>query len=207
MAECLEISPLLGPFEDGELEPHEMQEVARHLAHCSKCEKTLADFDVIGDELRGAIVVAPSLDGFAASVMARIEELPIPLTIRLRRMIQSAGEYLNSGFAMTTVAMVAAVITIAVVTPLVRHRIINGPLDASIAKVEKAPATEIAKAPADIAAASHDLSNAAADLANAGEELPTDSRAVISRLESEIPSVAVWSEPRANTTVIWLPEQ
>lgn len=207
MADCREIAPLLGFFEDSELEPHEMQEVARHLAHCPACEKTLADFDVIGNELRSGIVVPPSLDGFAKSVMARIEELPVPFTVRIRRMIQSAGEYLNSGFAMTTVAMAAAVITIAVVTPLIRHRIVNGPLDASIAKIEKGPAQEIAKAPGDIAAASHDVASAAADLGSAADELPTDSHAVISRLESEIPSVAVWSEPRANTTVIWLPEQ
>jgi hypothetical protein len=34
-----------------------------------------------------------------------------------------------------------------------------------------------------------------------------DSHADISRLESENHSVAVWSEPRRDTTVIWLPDQ
>jgi len=34
-----------------------------------------------------------------------------------------------------------------------------------------------------------------------------DSHAVISRLESRSPSVAVWSEPHHDTTVIWLPDQ
>jgi len=207
MAECSEISPMLGPFEDGELEPHEMQEVARHLAHCPACEKMLADFDVIGNQLRSGIVASPSLDGFAASVMARIEELPVPLTVRVRRTLRSIGEYLNSGFMMATVATAAAVITLAVVTPLIRHRIANGPADNSIARIENAPTQQIAKAPGDVAAVKHDVETAPADLAGAEGELPADSQAVISRLESEIPSVAVWSEPRANTTVIWLPEQ
>jgi hypothetical protein len=34
-----------------------------------------------------------------------------------------------------------------------------------------------------------------------------DSQAIISRLEAEMPSVAVWSEPQSDTTVIWLPDQ
>ncbi len=34
-----------------------------------------------------------------------------------------------------------------------------------------------------------------------------DSHADISRLESGNPAVAVWSEPRKDTTVIWLPDQ
>ncbi|MFZ0889523.1 MAG: hypothetical protein WA005_13800, partial [Candidatus Binataceae bacterium] len=33
------------------------------------------------------------------------------------------------------------------------------------------------------------------------------SRAIISRLEANSPSVAVWSEPKTETTVIWIPDQ
>jgi hypothetical protein len=51
----------------------------------------------------------------------------------------------------------------------------------------------------------------AAQAADAVASEPTmadnDSHADISRLESENHSVAVWSEPRRDTTVIWLPEQ
>jgi hypothetical protein len=39
------------------------------------------------------------------------------------------------------------------------------------------------------------------------QTLAEDSRTIISRLESKNPAVAVWSEPRTDTTVIWLPEQ
>ncbi len=34
-----------------------------------------------------------------------------------------------------------------------------------------------------------------------------NSEAVISKLESQSPNVAVWSEPQNDTTVIWLPDQ
>ena len=39
MAECGEISMMLGAFEDSELEPNEMQEVAYHLARCESCTR------------------------------------------------------------------------------------------------------------------------------------------------------------------------
>ena len=52
---------------------------------------------------------------------------------------------------------------------------------------------------------------APAQVADATASEPTmadnDSHADISRLESENHSVAVWSEPRRDTTVIWLPDQ
>jgi len=52
---------------------------------------------------------------------------------------------------------------------------------------------------------------APAQMADAATSEPTmadnDSHADISRLESENHSVAVWSEPRRDTTVIWLPDQ
>jgi hypothetical protein len=34
-----------------------------------------------------------------------------------------------------------------------------------------------------------------------------NSGAIISRLEADSPSVAVWSEPQTDTTVIWVPDQ
>jgi len=67
MAQCDDIAPLLGTFEDGELAPHEMQEVARHLAGCANCEETLAGYSNVGRLLREA-ATAPALDGFAIAV-------------------------------------------------------------------------------------------------------------------------------------------
>jgi hypothetical protein len=41
----------------------------------------------------------------------------------------------------------------------------------------------------------------------AEETVAADSQAIISRLEADSPSVAVWSEPQTDTTVIWVPDQ
>ena len=42
-------------------------------------------------------------------------------------------------------------------------------------------------------------------LASTPDLNPGDSHAVIKRLESQVPTTAVWSEPEHGTTVIWLP--
>ena len=52
MAECGEIGMMLGAFEDSELEPNEMQEVAFHLARCESCAAILADYSTLGRDLR-----------------------------------------------------------------------------------------------------------------------------------------------------------
>ncbi len=53
MAECSEISLMLGAFEDAELEPNEMQEVAYHLARCDSCSSILSDFFDLSGENSG----------------------------------------------------------------------------------------------------------------------------------------------------------
>ena len=77
MARCEDIELLLGPFEDGELEPHEMQEVARHTAICTVCDRVLADYRNMAVALRGSQSL-PNLKGFAGGVMARIEAMHLP---------------------------------------------------------------------------------------------------------------------------------
>src|SRR5437879_12589912 len=90
MPECTEIGLMLGPFEDGELEPHEMQEVARHLARCDSCEHLLGDYNAIGRALRNAAPIVP-LTNFAQAVDARIAAMRLPLGVRIREMLRSAG--------------------------------------------------------------------------------------------------------------------
>ena len=68
MARCEEMTLLLGPFEDGELEPHEMQEVARHLAGCPACETELAGYLM---ELPGIPAERVARMGLAAHEVAR----------------------------------------------------------------------------------------------------------------------------------------
>jgi anti-sigma factor RsiW len=195
MAQCDEISLMLGGFEDGELEPNEMQEVARHLAHCAACTDLLDDYANLGRELR-SVMVMPALDRFADSVVQRIERLPVPLGLRVRRFFGRLGEELNAGFGIGAAAAVAAVLTVLLVTPFARHM-----FDHEIPMASAPPAARLAN---EAATTPQQLASARpADTSEAG----ADSHAVISRLESDVPSVAVWSEPQTGTTVIWLPDQ
>lgn len=76
MPECNEIGLMLGAAGDGELEPDEMQAVARHLTGCATCTVEQSDYAKIGRELR-AIAVMPSLEGFAKSVLDLIGKLVV----------------------------------------------------------------------------------------------------------------------------------
>jgi anti-sigma factor RsiW len=195
MAQCDEISLMLGGFEDGELEPNEMQEVARHLAHCDSCAGVLQDYAVLGRELRSAMVLPP-LERFAQSVVERIERLPVPLGLRVRRFFGRLGEELNSGLGIGAAAAVAAMLTALLVTPFARHFV-----ERELPMASASPVAQVANAAS--AAAQQLASTVPAESA----EVASDSHAVISRLEAEMPSVAVWSEPQTGTTVIWLPDQ
>lgn len=180
MAECSEMSLMLGPFEDGELEPNEMQEVAFHLARCESCTDALSAYSSLGRELR-TITPEPQLAGFAAAVVSRIDKLPQPFWTRLGRFFSRGSDYIGSGFAWSTAVAAVAVLTAVLITPYAEQFAGRHPATAS------SVAARAAERDAEIAA--------------------SDSHAVISRLESDIPSVAVWSEPRTDTTVIWLPDQ
>ena len=74
MPECSEIGLMLGAVGDGELEPNDLQEVARHVECCASCTGALSDYSTIGRELR-EISVKPSLEGFTKSVLDVIAKL------------------------------------------------------------------------------------------------------------------------------------
>jgi anti-sigma factor RsiW len=189
MAECSEIGLLLSAFEDGELEPHEMQEVARHLAQCSTCERELAGYALIGRELR-ALRIEPDLSGFTAAVTSRIRQGRPPLQVRVERALGRFGRQLSSALPTAALTAAIAILTAVLVTPYA-GRLLDGALpNNGLARLEGGSAAQ--RAPA-----------ASTEIASA----PHDSHAVISRLESSSPSVAVWSEPHHDTTVIWLPDQ
>ncbi|MGA9725423.1 MAG: zf-HC2 domain-containing protein [Candidatus Binatus sp.] len=76
MPECNEISLMLGAAGDGELEPDDMQAVARHLTGCASCTIEQSDYSKIGRELR-ALAVMPSLEGFTKSVLDVIGKLVV----------------------------------------------------------------------------------------------------------------------------------
>jgi Putative zinc-finger len=76
MPPCSEIGLMLGAAGDGELEPDEMHEVARHLVRCASCTVELSDYSTIGRELR-AVAVMPSLGKFTKSVLDLIGKLAV----------------------------------------------------------------------------------------------------------------------------------
>jgi anti-sigma factor RsiW len=185
MTDCSEIELLLGAFEDGELEPNEMQSVAFHLARCEACTRTLSAYSALGRELRAATPV-PELPGFSMAVIARIDNLPNPLSARIARFFGRGADFIGSQIAWGSAAAAVAILTVVLATPYAeRLASRNAPTRAEVAAL--ADRSAIVPNPQDVAA--------------------TDSHAVISRLESQTPSVAVWSEPRSDTTVIWLPDQ
>lgn len=193
MAECREISMMLGAFEDSELEPNEMQEVAFHLARCESCTGVLADYSTLGRNLR-SITAEPSLAGFSNAVIARVDRLPQPVLTRIERFIRRQLDSVGSGFAWGGAVVAAAIMTIVLMTPYAREFANRGTQPTVVASsdhnIGAPPSNQVA-----IAAASEPTM---AD---------NDSHADISRLESANHSVAVWSEPRRDTTVIWLPDQ
>jgi anti-sigma factor RsiW len=193
MAECGEIGMMLGAFEDSELEPNEMQEVAFHLARCESCAAVLADYSTLGRDLR-SIAVEPSLAGFSSAVIARVDRLPQSALTRIARFLRRQAESVGSGFAWGGAVAAVAAVTIILMAPYAEQFANPAPHSAT-----------------SIATTGHEAATAAIQVAQAAASEPTmadnDSHADISRLESENHSVAVWSEPRRDTTVIWLPDQ
>ncbi|MGO9449939.1 MAG: anti-sigma factor family protein [Candidatus Binataceae bacterium] len=193
MVDCSHISLMLGPFEDQALEPHEYQEVAFHLARCEKCTAELADYGALGRELRTIFTPELPLEGFKDAVMKRITEIPVPLSARLGRFFGSIGDFFPSGIGLTTAAAVAAALTVVIAGPYARMLVNRSAPTHEIAKVERAveavPKEGIASVRQDV------------------EEMEEEPEPIISKLESDIPSVAVWNEPKMDTTVIWLPDQ
>jgi anti-sigma factor RsiW len=208
MKDCELIAPLLGAFQDSELEPHEMQDVARHLAICKACEEELADYSAIGVQLREVITVPP-LTGFAAGVDRRIAALEPPLRQRIGAFFESLNQRWAAAFAMVSMAGAVAVLTALVLTPYLRHNLEGSAQPAAMAKAETPAAPSLASTTTDdetahVMVPSDDDSD---QLASSSSMNPGDSHAVINRLESQIPTTAVWSEPENGTTVIWLPSE
>jgi anti-sigma factor RsiW len=74
---CRDVVPLLGPLNDGALEPDDRQWVEEHLGGCSSCSDRRALLAAQGAALRemlSARAAAVSFDGFADKVMARVEK-------------------------------------------------------------------------------------------------------------------------------------
>jgi len=213
MARCEDMKLLLGPFEDGELEAHEMQEVARHLVGCADCDGELADYRKLAVSLRG-VTSTPNLLGFRSAVLARIEELPVPLGVRLRRYVTSFTDGIGATFATGFATAAVAVVTAVILTPYFEQgqmlAKLHGPGKAAGASPSAPVGPNIAQRDhlsAIPPLASNETSGFAGGDLSPASAPDRDPGTVIDSLESASPSVAVWSEPKTDTTVIWVPDQ
>jgi len=191
MAECDDITPLIGAFQDGELPAHTMKEVARHLAACRQCEATQASYSKIGQMLRQT-APEPDLSRFSSAVQARLVHIHAPLRDRLGRWLGIGRERFAGAPLMAFAMAAAAIVAVLIVSPAAHNHIGRG---------LEHPAQLIAAHGQNIG---QEIINAPADLAATISGEPST---IISKLETSNPDVAVWSEPTHDTTVIWLPDQ
>jgi len=118
MPVCDQVQLLLGPFADGELEPHEMEDVALHVVSCLTCKASLEAYHSLGVALRDCVPPPPA-DGFTVAVLKRIEHVPQPLRLRIRRRLDAIAEHVSAGFALVDTGAVAALVTFVVARPYV----------------------------------------------------------------------------------------
>jgi hypothetical protein len=214
MALCDEIKLLLGPFDDGELEPHEMEDVALHVVACDSCNSALVDLRQLGVALRDATVM-PSLSGFAADVQDRIARMRMPVGLRLRGYLSEFNQRLAAGMAIGAATAASAIITLVVVShfiPELRRLPVASSSPSQTADLAHSTQPEQVSRSASMRPSGAAASAAASVDATGGiddERTPArnDVRTVIRRLEADSPSVAVSDGPRDDTTVIWVPDQ
>jgi hypothetical protein len=217
MTACGEIGLLLGPFEDGELEPHEMEDVALHVVSCGDCKEALEDYRALGVGLRDAVTV-PSLDGFARTVVARLRQRRLPLRIRVGRWWEPLAR-VASLVEFASVAAATAILTMLIAGPDIRqfvarkgaHQLVTAAANPVIPN----PAAQhvLAASQPEAPGAAH-VALAAPDqnLANLIDETKLKAAGEMQEMISEMgagqsPAVAVWNEPNTHTTVVWIPDQ
>jgi len=221
MTSCGEIRLLLGPFDDGELEPHEMEDVAFHVVGCGECKAALEDYRALGVALRDVVTVPP-LDGFAQAVVARLTPRRIPVHARVARWWDSLGR-LAAVVEFAGVAAATAFLTLRIAAPDVRQfvarretRPVLSSATATTAPVPPAAALASAKpaetaATASLVAASAKPDGTDVNLANVIDQGKLKAAGDMQEMLSDLgagqsPSVAVWNEPRTDTTVVWVPD-
>lgn len=201
MSSCAELEPLLGAFEDGELKPHVMRDVALHVAGCSHCSAITGDYAIVAQQLREA-AVEPAMEGFTAQVMTRVACMQPAWYVRLGRRLAASGEQASAWLSLTSMAIAVAALTVIIATPYVQH-LAGRTAAVQVASNSQKPVVQAqAKTSQQIAALPASSAGAMPVVAN-----QPDAEAQISRLDVDNPAVALWSAPGSNTTVIWVPDQ
>ena len=179
MPACDEVKLLLGPFDDGELEPHEMEDVALHVVSCTACKAALEDYRSLGVALRDC---SPKLEveGFTAAVLKRIDQIPRPLRIRLRHYLDDFAVHLRGVVPLVAAGALAALLTGWFVTPYAQRLLHHSPNIVQLAAGER-----------------HHIESPQQHSSGGGQDVASD--------ESEASMITLSDDP--TTTVIWLPNQ
>jgi hypothetical protein len=120
MPACDQVRLLLGPFDDGELEPHEMEDVAFHVVGCGGCKGALEDYRALGVALRDC-AIEPPMAGFSAAVLKRIDQVPQPLWKRWRHYRDVLAARAGGTLPLIGAGALAALLTVWLATPYARH--------------------------------------------------------------------------------------
>jgi anti-sigma factor RsiW len=185
LALCDDIAPLLSAFNDGELTAQETNQVAEHLDGCETCKAAVLDYLLLGHHVRTATAL-PSLDGFTERVMKGIASTRRPLRGRLLNRIENLRERWVAAVSLLGTAVAVATLILVLAEAHATHRVAGASTEPSTTTVMN-----------------DDESSPAPSAPPFVSEHPAG-EAYISRLEARPSSVATWSEPDTNTTVIWL---
>jgi anti-sigma factor RsiW len=123
MSACDQVRLLLGPFDDGELEPHEMEDVALHVVSCMMCKAALEDYRSLGVALRDCVRL-PATEGFTDAVLHRINQVPQPIHLRVSRYFDSIAEHVGASLSLVAAGAFAALATLWLMTPYL-HRLLQ----------------------------------------------------------------------------------
>ena len=179
MAACDQVKLLLGPFDDGELEPHEMEDVALHVVSCGACKAALDDYRSLGVALRGCFP-QPAIEGFATAVLKRIDQIPQPWWRRWRYNLDTIGEHLGAAASLVAAGAFAALLTAWLASPYAQRLLHRSSNQTQIASSHQNGMAETMK-----------------QIPGANQNLASD--------QSESSMFALSNDP--STTVIWLPNQ
>ncbi len=201
MPACDQVRLLLGPFDDGELEPHEMEDVALHVVSCSACKATLEDYRSLGVALRDS-ATQPPVEGFTRVVLQRVDRVPQPLWLRVSRYFDSIAERFGPSVALLAAGALAALVTVSVVTPYA-HRLLSHRSSAPVLALSGANDRGPPHLPGEL-----ETPQAAPDADGIdvfGGPEPAGNVPSASSATDDSPMIAVSDDPA--TTVIWIPGQ
>ncbi|MFM7736986.1 MAG: anti-sigma factor family protein [Alphaproteobacteria bacterium] len=228
---CREAEKLLDGYFDGELDGDSMREAAVHVAHCGSCEAELASRDRVQGLLRAS--VADSIEGLdfdrvwrgietaiedGASVSRRSESFwrsakprgAAGAESRSRAaeaaVLDPRGDWLHRGSRVGAWSWAAAAALAAGLAGFVAVRGLPGAGPADQVASGGPAARVVARAEAPPSAPAQRL--AEAPLPAPGGPLASGRRGriAVDSVDFEGNSLAMWSEPETDTTVIWIDE-